>query len=235
MFEMIGCVRRFAAAENEPRTDEPLDPGVELGIVATMRQLQQLVGKAAADDGADLGELPGGAETVEPRLQRALQGRRDQCRRTRTGGPRADRPALENHPHQLFQKERYAVAAREDVAFCLRWHRRLTGDPDDQCLRVLLRQLVDRQPVDLCVVRPMRRELATGGDDEQDPEVRDPLDRQRQQFECGRVEPLRILDDHERRVPRRQLFEHPQQHREYPVLASLRAQLAQPRLVCRQR
>jgi hypothetical protein len=69
------------------------------------------------------------------------------------------------------------------------------------------RQAVEVERSDMRPTDPGRGELRTEGDDQQKRQRRYPVDDQVQQLERGRVTPLRVLEQHQQRLPNCQSFD----------------------------
>ena len=67
--------------------------------------------------------------------------------------------------------------------------------------------------------------LGAEGDDEQDRQPRYPIDRQVEQLARGRVDPMRVLEDHQDGPAPRQGFELMQQRLEQHLALALRAEV----------
>src|SRR4051812_25038242 len=72
MLEDIGLVGRASLAVDQFRSDHMLDQAVELGLRDFDQRCEQRVIELAADDGADLDDLPGRSWPVEAGEQRRL-------------------------------------------------------------------------------------------------------------------------------------------------------------------
>ena len=66
--------------------------------------------------------------------------------------------------------------------------------------------------------------LPAEGDNEQARQPRDPIEHQVEHLARGRVDPVRVLEDHHDRLAARQALEPPDQRRQCPVLFPVRAQ-----------
>jgi hypothetical protein len=119
VLEHIDRLRRQAAAEDQPRADEPIERQGQPGSVQAGRVGQQLMRKLPADRSSDLRHLPGHrAETVEPRQQRGVKCGRDRRGRGWARGEGFARPlraGLEHGLGQLLEEERHPVRALDDL------------------------------------------------------------------------------------------------------------------------
>ena len=70
---------------------------------------------------------------------------------------------------------------------------------------------------------PGRLELGAERDDQQHWQIADPLDGEVEQLARGRVNPMRVLENHDHRLPARQTFELADQRLQCPLLLSLRS------------
>ena len=77
MLEAIVRLMARALGDNEVRGGEPVERGLEGGVLDTADGAQQRVGEISAEDGADLRDFARFAKPVEPRRERLLQRRRD--------------------------------------------------------------------------------------------------------------------------------------------------------------
>ena len=121
VLEEIGGLRRDTAAEQQPGLGEPIEPGSQFGGGALRHLFDQFVAELAADDRADLPDLLGDRpEPIEPRDQRGVQGGGDRELRQRgrsqhRGDPIVAIAGFEHRFRQLFDEQRHAVGALDDL------------------------------------------------------------------------------------------------------------------------
>ena len=174
-----------------------------------------------------LGDRP---EPIEPRDQRGVQGGgdrevRQRARRQYRRDPVVAIAAFEHRLGQLLDKQRHAVGALDDLVDGLAGEAGIAGEPLDQRRAVVPAEPVQRQRRHMRLTAPGVLELGAEGDDEQDRQPRDPIERQVEQFARGRVDPMRVLEHHQDRPAPRQGFELMQQRFEQHLALALRAEV----------
>ena len=154
---------------------------------------------------ADLRDLLGDRpEPVEPRDQRGMQGGRDRqgrqrARRQYRSDPVVAIAAFEHRLGQLLDEQRHAVGALDDLVDDLAGETGIAGEPLDQRRAVAPAEPVQRQRRHMRLAAPGVLKLGAEGDDEQDRQPRYPIERQVEQFARGRVDPMRVLENHQDR------------------------------------
>ena len=83
MLERIDRLGRRAALKDELRLHEPGERLVEISRFSCSDCIEKLVGELTADGGADLGQILGRSQVIEPGHERVLQTRRNGKRATR--------------------------------------------------------------------------------------------------------------------------------------------------------
>ena len=101
----------------------------------------------------------------------------------------------------------------------------IAGEPLDQRRAVMAAEPVQRKHRHMRLAAPGVLELGAEGDDEQDGQPRYPIERQVEQLARGRVDPMRVLEDHQNRPAPRQSFELMQQCLEQHLALALRAEV----------
>ena len=163
------------------------------------------MGELAPDCRADLRDLLGRAEPVEPRHQRGVQacGDRQGRRRNRSSGAPGFALALrlQHRLRHLLDEQRNAVGALYDF--------RRYISPAAPCSRPVGRSWppLSRSPSRLsaqsCHMRPSdprRREFRPERYDQQHPKVANPVHRPAERFQARGVGPMGILEDHQHRL-----------------------------------
>jgi hypothetical protein len=107
VLEAIAGLRRRAFDEQNVGLGEPLQRRVKSGLVEVGDSLEQRVREVAPKHGADLRDLPRGAEPVETCRERLLQGRRDRLRAALDA-------ALQEEARDLLDEQRHAAGALAD-------------------------------------------------------------------------------------------------------------------------
>ena len=163
------------------------------------------MGELAADHGADLSDFAHAAEAIETGHEGVVQGRRDRERRQQAGElemvARGDEQTrLQHHLGQLLDEQRHAVGARDDLLEDLGRQSPGAGDPRDHGQDLAPAQPGERQRGDVAP-SPGRRETGSKGDEQQDRQPLDALDREIQKLAGARVDPLGVLEDDQERLP----------------------------------
>ena len=137
----------------------------------------------------------------------------------------AQQAAFDNGLGQLLEEQWHAVGAGEDLPEDLGRQRLAAGGALDQRHAVAAAEAGERQHRDVGVGGPGRGELRPRGDEEQQWQRRCPRHGQGQQLERGRVDPVRVLEQHQHRLPRRKPPQLRQQRLERLLLAPLRREV----------
>ena len=160
---------------------------------------QEVEGERTPDDGGQLGDGLGRPQAVEAGQQGALEGSGDlevdQGGRELPGvAPRDEEPRLEQGAAHLLDVERDAAGRRHDPV------QHLFGQPPalpqrgHQLADVVLLERVEVDGGHRRVGTPGGFELGTGGQEDEDGGVADPLDEALDGVEGGRVAPVEVLD-----------------------------------------
>ena len=157
VLELVGSLRRDPTHIEELRIRQAAQRALEIRLANRGDRVEQCVGKIAANHGADLRNLLGRPQPVQPRHQRIVQGRRDlaPCE------PRT--AALEHRARQLLDEERHSSSAidhrrdglgRQGLARCHLFHHRAD---------VARAQSVERDLRVMFPQRPLSAELRARG------------------------------------------------------------------------
>jgi len=167
-----------------------------------------------------------------------------QCRRDREGRQRAvehiairlfpQQTALQHALGQFLDEQWHAVGALGDLGDNVIGQCLAAGDLCDQRGAVALVEAIERQHADLGLAGPWRLKLGPEGHDQQHRQAADMLDHEVEQLARGRVDPMRILEDHNHGLSACQTFEMPDQRLQCPFPLALRAEVRQ-RVVRRRR
>ena len=131
MLEAVGRLRSIALDEQNVGLGEPLQRRLQRAFVEAGHGLEQRIRESAAQHRADLRGLTRGAEPIEPRGERLLQGRRDRLRAALFA-------ALQQEARNLLDEERDAAGALADPFDDVPWQR-MTGREFTNHLRDLQR------------------------------------------------------------------------------------------------
>jgi hypothetical protein len=169
---------------------------------------QQGVRKLASDRRPDLRQLLGGAEPVEPRHQRCVQGCGDrQCRgRHQGGGPSCFILAfcLQHRLRHLFHEQGDSVRALDDVLPDVCREQLVADDLVDHGADFVGCQPTEGESGHVPLSDPARLEFWPEGYDQQHLKPTNPVHRPIKQFKAGGVRPMRILKDHQHCMGARQ-------------------------------
>ena len=173
-------------------------------------------------------------EAVEARHERIVQRGRDRERRQgacelQAVADVAHQARLDQRLRQLLDEQRHAIGPSPDLLDGLRRQRPAAGDQLDQRLDLPADKAIERQRRDVRVPHPQRQSVGPSGHDQQHRQPGDALDERVEQLPGGGIEPLRVLEDHQHRLPPGQGFEVPEQRIEDAPLLLLRRQ-AQERM-----
>ena len=233
VLEAVDRVGRRAALEHQLGSDEAGERGLQLVLGKAGDGTQQRVGKLASDRGADLRHLPHRRQAVEPRHQRrraASSGWRTAAarRRARSGPPPR---AAGRSPGRSWSIPRQTAARRRcDRRSGRRPHRATPchrRSASTRAVRSRRSRRLSASIADLRLAGPGRLELGAERHDQQHRQAADPLDDEVEQLARGRVDPMRVLEDHDHRLLARQAFELPDQRLQCPFLLALRTEVRQ--------
>jgi hypothetical protein len=120
VLEAVGGVWQGVAAEDELRLNQFLEGSFEFGLGPVCDCDEQGIGELTTDRGADLGDLLGRAELVEPGKQGVLEGRGNGERRQQVGQLVAvadifQDPRLEHCLGQLLDEQGHAFGLGHDL------------------------------------------------------------------------------------------------------------------------
>ena len=230
VLEGIGRVRRRTAQKNQFRFGQADQRVLQHRVRQAGDGGQDSIGKIASDGRADLQHLARGTEPVDPRHQRGLQRRRNRqvlCRLIEhvVIAGFVQSLALEHRLGQLFDEQRHAVGALDDLIEQSGRQFLSAGYMIDQHGPLALRQPVERQHGDVRLPGPGRLKFRTEGDDEKDRQGLQALDGQRQQFERRWIGPMHVLEQHQHRPAPRQRLQLLDQRRENLAPPGLRVSL----------
>jgi hypothetical protein len=88
-------------------------------------------------------------------------------------------------------------------------------------------QPIERHHADLRLAGPGRLEFGPERHDQQHRQAAYPLDGEVEQFARGRVDPMRVLENHDYQLPARQTLDLADQRLQCPLLLALRSQVRQ--------
>ena len=199
---------------------------MQLAFPPGAHRAEELVRELAPDDRAELRHLLGPPEPVQPGHQQRRQRCRHHVRWKRTHQlipvrTLAQRPALEQLPGQLLDVQGYAVRMLENLVGHLLRQRLAAYDAVNEHARILATEAGEPY---VRADRPGWLEFQPSGDEHHDGKPRNRLHQQAQQLQRGRVEPVRVLDQHQHRPAHRQPLDARQHGRQRPLLALLRRQ-----------
>ena len=231
VLEQVGGVGWDASTEQEARLGQLGESGSQLRFRPLRHPFNQVVAEFAAQDRANLGDfLCCPADAVEPRDQRGVQGRRHRERGQRAREQDRRDPvvliaAFENRLGQLLDEQRHPVGAIGDLIDDFAAERRVAGEPQDKRCDLTLAEPVQRQNSHMRLAAPGRLKLRPEGNHQQDRQAHDPVDGQIDQLARGRVDPMRVLEHHQDRLPPGQGFQLIQHRVEQLFALALRAQV----------
>ena len=119
VLEAVGRLRSIALDEQNVGLGEPLQRRLQRALVEAGHGLEQRIRESAAQHRADLRGLARGAEPIEPRGERLLQGRRDRLRAALFA-------ALQQEARNLLDEQRDAAGALAHPFDDVPWQR-MTG------------------------------------------------------------------------------------------------------------
>ena len=187
VLEAVGRLRSIALDEQNVGLGEPLQRRSQRAFVEAGHGLEQRVRESAAQHGADLRGLTRGAEPIEPRGERLLQGRRDRLRAALFA-------ALQQEARNLLDEQRNAAGALADPFDDVLWQR-MTGREFTNHLRDL--RAIERRQRDHAMVRPhapRRAELRPRRRDDEQRRLRPALGQRAHEIERSRVGPVQVLE-----------------------------------------
>ena len=156
------------------------------------------------DRRADLRHLLGGAEPVEPRHQRGVQACRDRQGRRRNRRNRAPGRALalrlQHRLRHLLHEQGNAVGALDDLRHHIRRQLLVPDQARDDGGRFTLPKPVERQARHMRLSHPRRVELGAERYDQQHRKGFNPVHGPTERFQARRIDPMRILEDHQHRL-----------------------------------
>ena len=187
MLEAVVRLRSIALDEQNVGLGEPLQRRLQRALVEAGHGLEQRIRESAAQHCADLRGLTRGAEPIEPRGERLLQGRRDRLRAALFA-------ALQQEARNLLDEERDAAGALAHPFDDVPWQR-MTGREFTNHLRDL--HAIERRQRDHAMVRPHapgRAELRPRRRDDQQRRLRPALGQRAHEIERSRVGPVQVLE-----------------------------------------
>ena len=185
--------------------------GLQRRLVAPDHGVEQRIGEFAPDRGADLRDFLDRRQPVEPRHQRILQRRGDRQRRQRAVEAIAlavldQQPGFQHGLGQFLDEQRHAVGLGDDLRHHFGRQLAAAGHALDQGLGLAAVEPAERHRGDVGQALPGRLEFRPEGDQQQHRQTPDPLDREIEQFERGRIGPMCVLEQHQHRLLLRQTF-----------------------------
>ena len=124
MLEAIGRLVARALGDQEVRVGEPVERGLEGGVVDPADGAHERIGEISPQDGADLRDFSRFAKPVEPRCERLLQRRRDRLQA-------AGLAALEQKARYFLDEQRHAAGALANALDHFLAQRMARGEPAD--------------------------------------------------------------------------------------------------------
>jgi hypothetical protein len=161
VLEVIARSRAGAICDEQVRAGEPVERGLEGGIVDSANSPQQRVGEISPQHGADLRDLARFAKPVEPRGERLLQGRRDRART-------AFFAALEQKANDLLHEQRHTAGAFAHPIDHLFAQRMASGELANHLRNVGAIEGAERDDAVVGAQAPWRSELGPGGRDDEE-------------------------------------------------------------------
>jgi hypothetical protein len=158
------------------------------------------MGELPSDRRPDLSHFLGGAKAVKPRRQRRLQGRgnHEGWRRNRRSSPsRLGALRLQHRLGHLLDEQGNAVAAFNDVAPSDGRQRLVADHMVNHGADLALRQSIQDECGHVRLSDPGRVEFRSECHDQQRAKAPNAVHRPAERFEARRVNPLRILEDHQ--------------------------------------
>jgi hypothetical protein len=191
---------------------------LSIGLVRHRRE--QDVRELPPDCRSDLRHLLGGTKPVEPRHQRGMQACRHRQGRRRNRRYRSPRCVLvlrlQHGLRHLLHEQGNAVGALHDLRQHIRRQILAPDQASDDACRFSLPEAVQRHAGHMRLSRPRRGELGAERHNEQRRKSLDPGHGPAKHLQARGVSPMRILEDHQHRLPadqfqklRRQRFQRP--------------------------
>ena len=199
MLEQIGRVGRRAAAEDQLGLDQAVHRVGQLCLRQGGQGGDRAVVEAAADDRGGLGHLLDRLQAIEPRHQRVVQRCGDRQRAQRSVevkgvGTLAQHAQFDDRLGHLLDEQRHAVGPRGDlVEQRLRQALAAGGMRDDRLDRGA-REPVQCQARDHRMAAEGRNKDRTRGDHHEHACALHAIQRQLDQLQGRRIDPVRILD-----------------------------------------
>jgi hypothetical protein len=113
----------------------------------------------------------------------------------------AQQAALQDALGQFLDEQRHAVGALYDLGDDLIGQRLVAGNLPDQSGPIMLVQAIERHHADLRLAGPGRLELGAERHDQQHRQAADTRDGEVEQLARGQVDPMRVLENHDYRLP----------------------------------
>ena len=158
-----------------------------------------------------------------------MQARGDRQRRGRNRRNRVPGRALALRLHHrlrhLLDEQRNAVGALDDLRHHIRRQRLVPDQPRDYGGCFALPKPVQRQARHMRLAQPRRVELGAERHDQQNRKSSDPVHRPTEHFQARRIDPMRVLQDHQHRLLASQSRELPRQRFQRFLPALFRDQL----------
>jgi hypothetical protein len=150
---------------------------------------------------------------------------RQRARRQHRGDPVVAVCGFEHRFGQLFDEERYAVGAFDDLTDDLGGKPGVAGKPLDQRRAVVAAEPVQPQCRHMRLPVPGVLKFGPEGDDDEDGHPRCSIERQVEQLARCWVDPMGVLEDHQDRPAARQGLEPMQQCLKQHLALALRAEV----------
>ncbi len=199
VLEQIGGVGRRAPAKHQLGLHQAAHRVGQLGLGQVGERGDGGVIEGAADDGGGLGHHLDGLQPIEPRHQRVVQRGRDRQGAQGTVevirvGLLAEHGRLDHRLGHLLDEQGHAVGPRGDLVEENLGQALAARDAADDRLGRRPRQPVQRQPRHHRVAGEGGDEGRAGGDQQEDAGALHAIERELDQLQRRRVDPVRVLD-----------------------------------------
>ncbi len=186
--------------------------------------------KTTADDGGDLGHFLDRLQSIEPRHQRVVQRARDRQRAQRrieviSLRGLAQRAQFDDRLCHFLDKKRYPVGLCRDLVEESVRHLLAARDARDDCLGRHAAEPIQRQPGDDRMAAKGCDKGRARGDQHENPGALDAIEREFDQLQRRRVDPVSILNHPEHRLAAGQSGKLVDQHGKRTAAALFRRQL----------
>src|SRR5882724_9006063 len=206
VLEAVRMMRRRPTSLDESRQAQLAERRGQLRLGASGYRPDDVLIELPTDAGGDLRYLACRSQTVETRHERILKCRRNSQRRkwaSKLEIAMASRclpdRRFEDRFRQFLDEQRYALRAAEN-GFDDDWRQRpFTCRHLDELPGCWPPEAIEAKQRDVREIRPRRLLVRPQGDDEKDRQNPDPVHHSFEQLRRRRIEPMRVLQDHEHR------------------------------------